>query len=123
MEYNLVSYLTYIPATFYITIVIGKDLNNRGALFLMQMFNNNEALVSTLNKFLLIGYYLINLGYAAISINFFHQITSWLMLAEELTFRIGLLLIGLGFMHYLNIFIFANFTKHIQHFFSNNTTN
>ncbi|MFY8189943.1 MAG: hypothetical protein ACOVK9_03180, partial [Bacteroidia bacterium] len=77
--------------------MIGKDLNNRGALFLMQMFNNNEALVSTLNKFLLIGYYLINLGYAAISINFFHQITSWLMLAEELTFRIGLLLIGLGF--------------------------
>lgn len=117
MEYNVVAYLTYIPATFYITIIVGKDLNKKGAIFLLQMFTNNEPLVNTLNKFLLIGYYLLNLGYAAVSINFFQQISSWLMLVEELIFRIGLLLIGLGFMHYLNLLIFANFNKLIQHFF------
>lgn len=122
MEYNVVAYLFYIPATFYITIIVGKDLNKKGAIFLLQMFTNNEPLVNTLNKFLLIGYYLLNLGYAAVSINFFQQITNWLMLAEELIFRIGILLIGLGLMHYLNLFVFANFNKLIQHFFSNNST-
>ncbi|OYU95063.1 MAG: hypothetical protein CFE21_12205 [Bacteroidetes bacterium B1(2017)] len=122
MEFNLISYCLYLPATFYITIVIGKDLNQQGAHFLLQTFAGDTELVQTLNKFLLIGYYLINLGYAAVSVNFFSQIDTWLMLVEELTLRLGMLLMGLGFIHYFNLFALTTFTKQIQHLFSNQTT-
>lgn len=122
MEYNLISYCLYLPATFYITIVIGKDLNQQGAHFLLQTFSGNVELVQTVNKFLLIGYYLLNLGYAAVSVNFFSQIDTWLMLIDELTFRLGIILMGLGCIHYFNLFVLTKFTKQIQILFSNQTT-
>ncbi|MDZ4666616.1 MAG: hypothetical protein SGJ00_01915 [bacterium] len=116
--YNILAYCLYLPATYYITIVIGKNLNRHGLPFLMNAFHQQELLVQTVNKFLLYGYYLVNLGYASISINFFGDLTSYIQLFEILVFRLGILLMGLGILHYFNLFIFASFTPTIQKLFS-----
>jgi hypothetical protein len=119
-SFNIVTYLIYLPITFYITIGIGKDLNQKGEVYLMRAFHQQTHLVQSVNKFLLIGYYLINLGYAVISINFFGSVDSWLMAFESIAFRLGALLIGLGLLHYFNLYAFAKFSKNIQQIFQIN---
>ncbi len=117
--YNLLAYLIYLPITAYITIVIGKDLNTKGETLLLSSFNNNASLVQTVNRFLLIGYYLLNLGYAAISLNLFNDLYSLMDVFEALQIRIGVILMSLGLVHYFNLLVFTYFSKTIQKLFSN----
>ena len=119
-NYNFISYLIYLPITFYITVIVGQILYKKGIVFLNDAFNSNSELASILNKFLLLGYYLINLGYAAVSIHIFSEINSITQLIEELSKRIGMLIIGLALMHYFNIYSFSHFNKQIQKLYSNN---
>ncbi len=119
-NYNLISYLIYLPTTFYITVIVGWTLYKKGIVFLNDAFNSNIELASILNKFLLLGYYLLNLGYAAVSIHIFSEIYSFSQLIEELSKRIGLLMIGLAIMHYFNMYTFSHFNKQIQKLYSNN---
>lgn len=119
-NYKLISYLIYLPITFYITVIVGRVLYKRGLPFLLDMFSNNEILANILNKSLLLGYYLINLGFAAVSINTFYSIASSTQLVEELSKRIGLNIISIAIIHYFNLFTFSHFSKQIQHLYKNN---
>ncbi len=119
-NYNFISYLIYLPITFYITVIVGWVLYKKGIVFLNDAFNSNVELASILNKFLLLGYYLLNLGYAAVSIHIFSEINSITQLIEELSKRIGMLIIGLALMHYFNMYTFSHFNKQIQKLYSNN---
>jgi hypothetical protein len=119
-NYNFISYLIYLPITFYITVIVGWVLYKKGIVFLIDAFNSNVELASILNKFLLLGYYLLNLGYAAVSIHIFSEINSITQLIEELSKRIGMLIIGLALMHYFNMYTFSHFNKQIQKLYSNN---
>ncbi|MES2382030.1 MAG: hypothetical protein V4538_13370 [Bacteroidota bacterium] len=119
-NYNLISYLIYLPVTFYITVFIGKVFYTNGIVFLSDAFNGNKELAEVLNKFLLVGYYLVNLGYAAISINTFSSVDSYLQLAEELSKRLGIIIIGLAVLHYFNMYTFSHFSKQIQKLYQHN---
>jgi NO-binding membrane sensor protein with MHYT domain len=119
-NYNFISYLIYLPITFYITVIVGWVLYKKGIVFLNDAFNSNTELASILNRFLLLGYYLLNLGYAAVSIHIFSEINSFTQLIEELSKRIGMLIIGLALMHYFNMYTFSHFNKQIQKLYSNN---
>ena len=119
-NYNLISYIIYLPITFYITVVVGWILYKKGIVFLNDTFNSNLELASILNRFLLLGYYLLNLGYAAVSIHIFSEINSISQLIEELSKRIGMLIIGLAIMHYFNMYTFSHFNKQIQKLYSIN---
>ncbi len=119
-NYNFISYLIYLPITFYITVIVGWVLYKKGIVFLNDAFNSNLELASILNRFLLLGYYLLNLGYAAVSIHIFSEINSITQLIEELSKRIGMLIIGLALMHYFNMYTFSHFNKQIQKLYSNN---
>ncbi|MFA9214944.1 MAG: hypothetical protein ACEQSR_14065, partial [Candidatus Methylacidiphilales bacterium] len=92
----------------------------REIVFLNDAFNSNVELATILNRFLLLGYYLLNLGYAAVSIHIFSEINSITQLIEELSKRIGMLIIGLALMHYFNMYTFSHFNKQIQKLYSNN---
>lgn len=119
-NYNFISYLIYLPITFYITVIVGWVLYKKGIVFLNDAFNSNVELAGILNRFLLLGYYLLNLGYAAVSIHIFSEINSITQLIEELSKRIGMLIIGLALMHYFNMYTFSHFNKQIQKLYSNN---
>lgn len=119
-NYNLINYLIYLPVTFYITVFIGKVFYTNGLVFLTGAFNGNKELAEVLNRFLLVAYYLVNLGYAAVSINTFSSVDSYLQLAEELSKRLGIIIIGLAILHYFNMYTFSHFSKQIQKLYQHN---
>ena len=112
MTYNLIAYLIYLSITFFITVRVGWICYQNGVVYIYQILNDEE-MTQLLNKFLLIGYYLMNLGYMAVSIYFWEEIGSFLEMINIVSQRIGLIVLMLAGMHYFNITFIALFGKRI----------
>ena len=104
MNYNIVTYSVYLPIIFFITIRIGWIFNKNGEVFLLNIFKGNTALVKNINRLLLIGYYLVNLGYAVVTISFWEKVESPIEVINTLSGVLGKIIILLAILHYNNIF-------------------
>ncbi len=107
---NVTAYIIYLPISGYITIVVGNRLHADGIWYIKDHFPGQDEFATIINRFLLIGYYLINLGYVAISIINWETILTFLQMAEVLSFRIGIIILGLGIMHYINMGLLSFFS-------------
>ena len=112
MTYNLAAYIIYLSITFFITVRVGWICYKNGEVFIRQVIENEE-MTALLNKFLLIGYYLLNLGYMAISILNWKSINSTLEVINVVSERVGLIVVFLAVMHYFNMTVIAVFGKYI----------
>lgn len=105
MNYNIISYFIYLSITFYITIVVGRICFNNGVVYLGRIIDGKPEMVSFINRLLLIGYYLLNLGYAALMLSFWPEIKSISEAILVLFGRIGKIVFLLGVMHYNNMLV------------------
>lgn len=104
MNLNIITYSLYLPIISFITIKTGWSLYKNGALFLLDLFRNDKSLVQRINKMLLMAYYLVNLGYAVITISYWTAINNEIELINSLTYTLGKLILMLAILHYNNIF-------------------
>ncbi|AXG67951.1 hypothetical protein KORDIASMS9_00133 [Kordia sp. SMS9] len=104
MNFNIISYILYIPIIFFITIKVGWILYKSGEVFLCSIFQNDIEMTQNLNKLLLIGYYLINLGAATITITFWDTVENLPEMINTLSKILGSTIVLLALLHYNNIF-------------------
>jgi len=104
---NIVGYIIYLSITFYIAIRVGWFFYTNGRIYLEDIFFDNPQMVDPINKILLTGYYLLNLGFTAVSILSWENLESVHLLIEALTQNIGMICIILGIIHYINMAITA----------------
>nr|MBA3665471.1 hypothetical protein [Bacteroidota bacterium] len=64
MNYNIIAYALYIPATIALSIWIAKSLHRNTKAFLVEKFSNNDALATSTNNLIQTGFYLIALGFS-----------------------------------------------------------
>ena len=57
------------------------------------------------------GFYLINIGYAVFTLKLTNNITNAQEIIENLSFKIGLIILILGAMHFFNLYIFFTLRK------------
>lgn len=100
---NLIGYIIYLVTTYIITVHVGLTLHKNGRLFILDELNNNEKLTDFINKILLVGYYLINLGYTAYMLSSWQHISGWVDLVSSICSMIGRIVLTLGVSHYINI--------------------
>jgi hypothetical protein len=105
MNYNIISYLIYLPISFYITIVVGNTFYKNGEIYLLTLIDDKPENIKAINKLLLIGYYLLNLGYIAITLSFWKQIDNWVMTIEQVSTKLGQIILILSIMHFNNLAI------------------
>jgi hypothetical protein len=110
-NYNTIAYLIYLPCTVYITLYVGWACYKNGIHHLKSIFQKETALAELINKLLLIGYYLLNIGYATITLRFWNTINNVQELINILTQRIGLIVLFLGIMHYFNLWVTSTYGK------------
>ena len=65
---NTLSYILYIAITYIITVHVGLIFYRNGKVFILNLLHGDERLTNFINRVLLVGYYLLNLGYVAVSI-------------------------------------------------------
>lgn len=105
MNLNLVAYSVFIGMMVFIIVVVGKICYKNGNIFVAQLIPGHLELCQQINKILLIGYYLVNIGYCAVNLSFWQTITSLPMLLEVISLKMAGIIIILSGLHYLNIFL------------------
>ncbi len=111
MSYIIITYTVYLIITFLLTVWVARTLFKNGKIFLVDIFHDNKELADSVNNLLLVGFYLINLGYAVYTLQIQAQITDIRQTIEMLSVKIGLIILILGVMHFLNLYIFFSLRK------------
>ncbi|MEA1848104.1 MULTISPECIES: hypothetical protein [unclassified Chryseobacterium] len=101
--FNVVSYLIFLAAASFITIDVGRRCYQAGKFYLEYLIYDKH-LCLTINRILLGCYYLINLGYIAISLTSWDRISSLEQVFSITAIRIGNIMLILCVLHYINIF-------------------
>ena len=114
MAWQIWGYSLYLGLTLLITFGVGLHLYHQGIWYLRDAFQQQEAMAQSFNRFLLAGYYLLNLGYATLSLSFWVQVSSFASMLHQLVFRVGLILLLLGIIHYGNLFVFRHFSGKLR---------
>lgn len=114
MNYTILTYAFYMPLTITLTVWVAKTLFKNGRIFLVDIFHGNDLLADSVNKLLLAGFYLINIGYAVYTLKIFGSIDSTQEMIERLSVKLGTIILILGAMHFFNLFIFFKLRKKAQ---------
>jgi len=116
MNYIILTYAIYLPLTIVLTVWVAKTLFTNGRVFLVDIFDRNELMADSVNKLLVVGFYLINIGYAVYTLQIFGEITSVQVVIEKLSLKIGSIILILGGMHFFNLFVFFKLRKKTKEF-------
>ncbi len=98
-------YVAYAVITLTLTIFLARTLFKNGAVFLEDVFKDTPKMADAVNRLLVVGFYLMNLGYAALLMKA-NGATTPVQAAEVLAWKLGGLLISLGVMHFSNMYLF-----------------
>ena len=100
------TYIVYIVISVLLTVWVAQTLHKNGRVFLVEVFSGNEPLADSVNHLLVVGFYLINFGYVSLALKLSQYPTNAAQSVESLSWKIGLVLLVLGGMHFFNLFIF-----------------
>ena len=106
MTYNTISYIIYSIITIYITVVVGYRCYKSGYYYVLSIFIE-EDISFAINKILLLGYYLTNIGYTITIISTWKPIVTINEMINELSFKIASIVFILAAMHYMNMIVLA----------------
>lgn len=93
-------------------LYVGAMLYKNGRPFLINTFSGNTTVADAVNKFLLSGYYLTNIGYTVIALKVWIKVESPIQLLNVLSYKVGVIVLTLGIMHFVNIISLVAIGKH-----------
>jgi hypothetical protein len=106
MNIIIICYLIYIALSVALTIWVARTLHRNGRVFLLQAFHGNETMADSVNHLLVVGFYLINIGYIALMMRYGTKPTTVQDACEFLSTKLGLVMLVLGGMHFFNMYNF-----------------
>jgi hypothetical protein len=93
----------YFLITAWITIYVGYQLYRKGIVFVQSILPEWDEYIIPINRMLLAGYYLVNIGFVLLYMSETETFDYWSDFIFSLAFRIGVVTTALGLLHYLNI--------------------
>jgi len=103
--YVLTCYLSYLAISIGLTVWVARTLHKSGRVFLVDAFHGNTELADSVNHLLVVGFYLINVGYIALALKTTEALTTSRQIIELESGKIGVVLLILGAMHFFNVFV------------------
>src|SRR6266404_8010638 len=105
------TYLSYLIISISLTVWVAKTLHKNGRIFLVESFRGNEPLADSVNHLLVVGFYLMNIGYVTLALKYGAHAENTKEALETLSTKVGLVLVVLGFMHFFNLYIFSRMLR------------
>src|SRR5438132_1471859 len=68
MTIEIATYLLYLAISVALTVWVARTLHKNGRIFLVDVFHGNEPLADSVNHLLVVGFYLIKLGYVSLAL-------------------------------------------------------
>src|SRR5262245_32638670 len=110
-DYVVWSYATYLVLSVCITVLVARTLHRNGRVFLVDAFGGHAALADSVNHLLVVGFYLINVGYVALALKGGYLPRDLRTSIEFVTNKVGWVLVVLGLMHFFNLFVFSRLRR------------
>lgn len=104
-DFLVTVYVTYAAISVALTVWLARTLSRNGQVFLDGVFANEPRMAEAVNHLLVVGFYLVNLGYACLLLKAERSSTA-VEAIETLSWKLGLLLLSLAAMHFTNLYIF-----------------
>jgi len=111
MNWLITTYLTYLAISIALTVWVARTLHKNGRIFLVDSFHGNESLADSVNHLLVVGFYLINIGYVTLALKYGGIVATAQDFLETLSSKVGVVLVVLGLMHFFNLFVFSKMRK------------
>jgi hypothetical protein len=108
------SYFAYLAISVTVTVWVARTLHRRGRVFLVDAFGGNTELADSVNHLLVVGFYLINVGYVALALRTYDNPAALRGSIELVADKTGMVLLVLGAMHFFNLFVFSRIRRRIQ---------
>jgi hypothetical protein len=105
------TYAVYLAISLGVTYWVARTLSRNGRVFLVDAFGGDENLADSVNHLLVVGFYLINLGYVGIELKLGIRPTDLPGAIEGLSSKMGSVLVVLGMMHFFNLYVFSRIRK------------
>jgi len=105
------TYTAYVTLSLALTIWVARTLHKGGRVFLVDVFRGNTELADSTNHLLVVGFYLINLGYIALNLRYAFEIDTARAGVEVLSGKVGGVLVALGILHFFNLFVFSRIRR------------
>ena len=109
--YPVYAYLAYLGISVAVTVWVARTLSRNGRVFLIDTFLHNEPLADAVNNLLVVGFYLINVGYVALALKYGARPTDLAGGIEILSTKVGLVFLVLGAMHFFNLYVFSRMRR------------
>ena len=109
-----VTYVLYVAITLGITIWVARTLSKNGKVFLVQCFGHNAELADSTNHLLVVGFYLVNIGFITLTLSLGTEPTTWPQAIRFLSSKVGLAVLVLGGMHFFNMSAIAHFGRKVN---------
>ena len=104
--YVVHTYVAYLLLSVTVTVWVARTLHKNGRAFLIDAFHGNQALADSVNHLLVVGFYLINLGWIISSLATRQELSTAREAIELLSNKIGTVFLTLGVMHFFNLALF-----------------
>jgi hypothetical protein len=111
MNWLITTYLSYLLISVALTIWVARTLHKNGRIFLVDSFLGNEQLADSVNHLLVVGFYLVNIGYVTLALKYGAAAANAQEALESLSTKVGLVLLVLGGMHFFNLAVFTKMRK------------
>ena len=100
------THITYLVISIALTVWVARTLHRNGRIFLVDCFNGNNELADSVNHLLVVGFYLINIGFISFALRYGAKPATTQETIEFLSTKLGIVLLVLGGMHFFNMFNF-----------------
>ena len=105
------TYAAYLLVSVALTVWVARTLHKNGRIFLVDSFLGNEPLADSVNHLLVVGFYLINIGYVTLALKYGAKAANLQEALETLSTKVGCVLLVLGGMHFFNLLIFSKMRR------------
>lgn len=111
MSAIVTTYLVYAVVSLGLTAWVARTLFRNGALFLVDVFHGDEQMARAVNHLLVVGFWLVNVGFIAFALQIDGDPTTARVAIEELSAKIGGVALVLGAMHFGNLYVLSRIRR------------
>ena len=117
------AYGLYLVISLGMTIWVAHTLSTNGEVFLVQCFGHNADLAKSTNHLLVVGFYLVNIGFITLTLSYGREPETWPQMIRFLSGKVGLAVMVLGAMHFFNMHAIARFGRKVADWLVEGRTN
>lgn len=112
---TILAQLIYLLISVALTVWVATTLHRNGRQILIDAFHGDARLADSVNHLLVVGFYLINIGFVALFLRFGERPQGAADGLDYISTKVGVVLVVLGGMHFFNLFNFAKMRAKGRH--------